>query len=78
MALAVALFLLSGCVEWSEDPQGNLNSVGLPGIPLWQSNRPPAPITPMDMGFTPEEAAKLAPPVLVEPPTPPRNYRYRW
>lgn len=80
----VALMVLcacvaTSCIAWSEDSQGNLQSVGLPGVPLWKSDKPPAPLTPQDLGFTPEEAAKIGGPVLVEPATPPsRMYHYRF
>ena len=37
-ALAVggllALFSLTACVEWTTDPQGHPQSIGLPGVPL--------------------------------------------
>lgn len=70
---------LSGCFEWTENSQGNLQSVGLPGIPIWKSSAPAPPLTPTDVGFTPAEAAKIGGLVLVEPPTPPsRIYRYRF
>jgi hypothetical protein len=40
-ALAVggllALFSLTACVEWTTDPQGHPQSIGLPGVPLWQT-----------------------------------------
>lgn len=28
--------LTAGCLQWTEDSDGNLQSVGLPGIPVWQ------------------------------------------
>ena len=67
----------AGCFEWSEDSQGNLQSVGLPGIPVWQSNAKPPAVSPTDIGFTPEEAAKMSGPVLVMP-TANGMYRYRY
>jgi hypothetical protein len=79
---ALVLFcacVVSACIAWSEDSQGNLQSVGLPGVPIWKSSKPPAPLTPTDLGMTPEEAAKVGGPVLVEPPNPPSSfYRYRF
>jgi hypothetical protein len=70
---------LAGCFEWTEDPHGNLQSVGLPGLPVWKSKTPPAPMTPAEMGYTPEEAAKLSGPILVEPPDASvKTYRYRY
>ena len=65
---AICLCVLAGCFSWSEDQNGNLRSVGLPGIPLWKSKAPPAQLTPADMGITPEQAAKIGGPVLVMPP----------
>jgi hypothetical protein len=70
---------LAGCFEWTEDPHGNLQSVGLPGLPVWKSKTPPAPLTPAEMGYTPEEASKISGPILVEPPDASvKNYRYRY
>jgi len=70
---------LAGCFEWTEDPHGNLQSVGLPGLPVWTSKTPPAPMTPAEMGYTPEEAAKISGPILVEPPdSSTKTYRYRY
>jgi hypothetical protein len=77
--LVLCVFTASACFEWTEDAQGNLQSVGLPGVPIWKSNAPPAPVTPQTMGMTPEEAANVGGPVLVEPSAPPnRMYRYRF
>lgn len=68
-----------GCFEWTEDSQGNLQSVGLPGLPVWQSKATPAPMTPADLGIAPDEAAKMAGPVLVEPPdNSSKAWRYRY
>jgi hypothetical protein len=70
---------LAGCFEWTEDPHGNLQSVGLPGLPVWKSKTPPAPMTPAEMGYTPEEASKMSGPILVEPPDGSvKMYRYRY
>jgi hypothetical protein len=30
--------LIAGCFEWTEDSQGNLKSVGLPGVPVWRAS----------------------------------------
>lgn len=71
--------VISSCVAWTENAQGNLQSVGLPGMPMWKSNQPPGPITPADVGIPPNEAAKIGGPVLVIPSTPPsRMYRYQF
>ena len=71
--------MAAGCFEWTEDPHGNLQSVGLPGLPVWKSKTPPAPMTPAEMGYTPEEASKIGGPILVEPPDASfKNYRYRY
>ncbi len=81
LALIYAL-LLSGCFAWTEDSRGNLTSVGLPGVPLWQSAPNAAnaqPIRPSDLGFTQEETASIGGPVLVMPPVPPATaWRYRY
>src|SRR6267142_549130 len=70
---------LAGCFQWSEDSQGNLQSVGVPGVPIWKSSKPPAPINLNEMGFTPEEASKVSGSVLVLPPVPPvKATRYRY
>ena len=76
---AICCCALAGCFEWTEDPHGNLQSVGLPGLPVWKSKTPPAPMTPTEMGFTPEQASKMSGPVLVEPPTASvKVYRYHY
>jgi len=82
-ALTITLLLglcgIAGCLEWTEDPQGNLHSVGLPGMPVWQSQATPAPLNPADLGMTADEAAKMSGPVLVEPPdSTSRMWRYRY
>jgi hypothetical protein len=68
VAAVICCCALAGCFDYTEDPQGNLQSVGVPGVPLWQSKKPPAPITPTELGMTPEEASKMSGPVLVMPP----------
>jgi hypothetical protein len=68
---------LAGCFEWSEDSQGNLRSVGLPGVPVWQSSAPPPQVAPTQFGFTPDEAAKMSGPVMVMPSAS-GSYRYRF
>lgn len=79
VVVAVCCCALLGCFEWTEDPHGNLQSVGVPGLPIWQSKKPPEPPTPTEMGYTPEEASKMGGPILVEPPVPPlKAYRYRY
>ena len=75
--LLFCLIALAGCFEWTQDSQGNLQSVGLPGMPVWQSSQPPPPLAPTTLGFTPEEAAKISGPVLVMP-TSSGQYRYRF
>ena len=75
-ALLISLFMLSACFEWTQDPQGNLQSVGLPGAPVWKSNAPPPPLT-TQLGMTPEEASKMSGPVLVMPAAS-GPYRYRF
>jgi hypothetical protein len=79
VAVAICCCALAGCFQWTEDQHGNLQSVGVPGLPIWQSKKPPAPMTPSEMGFTSEEASKVSGPVLVEPPVPPvKVTRYRY
>ena len=68
---------LAGCVTWTQDSQGHVRSVGLPGVPLWQSTAPAAPVTPSQMGFTPDEAAQMSGPVLVIPSAS-GTYHYRF
>jgi hypothetical protein len=77
-ALVTCLCLLGGCFEWTEDSQGNLQSVGVPGVPIWQSKSPPTPLKPTDLGFTSEEASKISGPVLVMPTANSRTLRYRF
>src|SRR5262245_66477327 len=33
----LSLLSLTSCVEWTTDRQGNLQSIGLPGVPVWQT-----------------------------------------
>jgi hypothetical protein len=40
---AVSLVLAAGCVEWTEDSQGNLRSIGIPGVPVWKAQASPTP-----------------------------------
>lgn len=76
---AISCCALAGCFQWTEDQQGNLQSVGLPGVPIWKSKTPPAPMKLSDMGFTPEEASKVSGPVLVLPPDQSvKMYRYKY
>ena len=37
--LLLCIIGLAGCFEWTQDSQGNLQSVGLPGVPVWESKR---------------------------------------
>ena len=79
LAVAVCCCVLAGCFEWTEDPHGNLQSVGVPGVPIWKSKTPPAPLTPTEAGFSPEEASKMSGSVLVEPPSSSvKVYRYKY
>lgn len=79
LAVAIGCCVLAGCFEWTEDPHGNLQSVGVPGVPLWKSKTPPAPLTPSEAGFSPEEASKVSGSVLVEPPSSSvKVYRYKY
>lgn len=79
VVVAICYCALAGCFQWTEDSKGNLQSVGVPGVPLWQSKKPPAPLSLSEMGFTPEEVSKVSGPVLVLPPVPPvKVTRYRY
>jgi hypothetical protein len=79
LLVAICCCALAGCFEWTEDPHGNLQSVGVPGLPIWKSKTPPSPLTPAEAGFTPEQASKVGGPVLVEPPTASvKVYRYHY
>jgi hypothetical protein len=79
VVVAICCCVFAGCFQWTEDQQGNLQSVGVPGLPLWKSSKPPAPINLTDMGYTPEEAAKVSGPVLVLPPDQSIiSYRYKY
>jgi len=76
--LTIGLCVLSGCFQWTEDSQGSLKSAGLPGLPIWQSKAPPAPVKPTDLGFTPEQASKLGGEVLVMPTANSQAMRYQF
>ena len=79
LAVAICCCALAGCFEWTEDPHGNLQSVGVPGVPIWKSSKPPTPLTPTEAGFSPEEASKVSGPILVEPPSSSvKVYRYKY
>ncbi len=79
LVVAICCCALAGCFQWTEDQQGNLQSVGVPGLPIWKSKTPPAPMKLSDMGFTPEEASKVSGPVLVRPPNQSlKMYRYKY
>ncbi len=79
LVVAICCCALAGCFEWTEDPHGNLQSVGVPGVPIWKSSKPPAPLTPSEAGFSPEEASKVSGSVLVEPPSSSvKVYRYKY
>ena len=79
VVVAICCCALAGCLSWTEDQNGNLQSVGLPGVPIWKSKTPPAPISLTDMGMTPEEASKVSGPVLVLPPDQSiKTTRYRY
>lgn len=40
---AVSLVLAAGCVEWTTNSQGNLQSIGIPGVPVWKAQATPTP-----------------------------------
>jgi hypothetical protein len=68
VVVAICCRTLAGCFEWTEDQNGNLKSVGLPGVPVWQAKKPARPQGLTDMPLTPDQAAKVSGPVLVVPP----------
>jgi hypothetical protein len=79
VVLAICCCASAGCLQWTEDQQGNLQSVGMPGVPVWKSKTPPAPIKLTDMGMTQEEASRVSGPVLVLPPDQSlKVYRYKY
>jgi hypothetical protein len=77
-SVLICLCVFAGCFEWTEDSSGNLQSVGLPGVPVWQSKQPPPPLNPSSFGFTPDEASKMSGPVLVMPSATGTGYHYRF
>jgi hypothetical protein len=68
VVVAICCCALAGCFSWTEDQEGNLKSVGLPGLPVWQAKKPGPPQGLTDMALTPDQAAKVSGPVLVVPP----------
>jgi hypothetical protein len=54
-ALAASMF---GCVAWTQDSQGNLRSIGLPGLPVWTAK--PAPSQAPLPTYTDANANQLA------------------
>jgi len=36
VGVSISLSSLTSCVEWTTDRKGNLTSIGLPGVPVWQ------------------------------------------
>ena len=40
LALSFLTILVAGCLEMQEDRSGNLQSVGLPGVPIWKAEKP--------------------------------------
>ena len=73
MVVAICCCVLAGCFEWSEDQNGNLKSVGLPGVPVWQAKKPSPPQGLTDTALTPDQASKVSGPVLVVPPDQPNE-----
>jgi hypothetical protein len=71
--------LISGCFQWTQNPQGNVQSVGVAGTTVWQSKSASKPITPADLGIPADQAAKMGGPVLVIPADSSNpQYRYRF
>lgn len=73
VAVATCCCVLAGCFEWSEDQNGNLKSVGLPGVPVWQAKKPSPPQGLTDTALTPDQASKVSGPVLGVPPDQPNE-----
>ena len=73
MVLAIYCFFLAGCIAWTEDQNGQLKSIGLPGVPVWQAKKPSPPQGLTDMALTPDQASKVSGPVLVVPPDQPNE-----
>ena len=73
VVVAICCCALAACVEWTEDQNGQLKSVGLPGVPVWQAKKPPPPQGLTDMALTPDQASKVSGPVLVVPPDQPNE-----
>jgi hypothetical protein len=74
-----ATVLCCGCFQWTQNPQGNIQSVGVAGATFWQSKDASKPITPADLGIPADEAAKMGGPVLVIPGDSSNpQYRYRF
>lgn len=77
VASLIFLCAFAGCVEWSEDETGHLQSFGVPGVPIWQSKNPPAQPNQHEAVITPEEAERMkSGPVLVMPSAD-GHYSYR-
>jgi len=70
VAVAACCCLLAGCVEWTEGPNGNLDSVGLPGLPVWQAKEAGSSSmsTAPDIEISQTGTGDLGGPVLVIPP----------
>jgi hypothetical protein len=62
LTLLTLAVVAAGCIAWTQDAKGNLQSVGLPGVPVWTASNPPgqqaAAPSPTQMA-----AAELAPDV---------------
>lgn len=63
VCITLVMITAVGCFEWTEDSQGNLKSVGVPGIPIWKAQTPEANSQPPTvdsgnaaMAINPEEA----------------------
>src|SRR5438128_9384493 len=61
LCTALVTMTAVGCFEWTEDSQGNLKSVGVPGVPFWKAadtNSQPSTANSADAAaaINPEEA----------------------
>src|SRR5215469_14750195 len=78
-ALLCCPVLVFGCFQWTQNPQGKIQSVGVAGTTVWQPKQPSKPIAPADLGIPADQAAKMGGPVLVIPGDSGNpQYRYRF
>ena len=70
---------LTGQFRWGEGSCAQRRRSECPEQPNPSGSRKPPPVTPTDLGVSPEEAAKVSGPVLVLPPTATvKSWQYRY